>query len=129
MGTPSLKKVVVVGLATAVSDETLNSNNLVLITASGTIIGKPVPDSEVEELKKNFSTLSHAESGLVTVQTLVKSVVKAYKEDFLVQPPFDGNDGYILLKDVTIQNSGINTTLPVMAVFFDQIIGASIGKA
>lgn len=54
----------------------------------------------------------------------------SYREDRNIPEGtmLDGNDGYIALKNVTINNGKNPFNIPFLCVFYDQIIGVSIGK-
>ena len=107
----SLKKAVITGLSIAPSLEELSDNQLVLITALGLIIGTPVSLNDKCE-----------DTGTRLMQSVLSKIHEGIQ-------PQGANDGCLLLTDVTIYTStnhpiNIGTT----TVFFDQIIGASIGQ-
>ena len=76
--------------------------------------------------KKSFSTyVINLDSANLTVEEYLKNITSTDSEPVIV-----GNDGYIILKDVKIRSTSSNTIthMPFMVVFYDQIIGVSIGN-
>mgnify|MGYP004462421655 CR=1 FL=1 len=93
----------------------LANNHLLLVTATGVISGDIITDSE-------------SDTALSILAKVSKSIADDYKNDEGTTDSLDGNDGFIALKNVTIKSSNCITTLDFLNVFFDQIIGVSIGK-
>lgn len=120
MSNSSLKKDIIYGLANSTEIDQLKENYVVLLTASGIIKGK-------------ISKLGYPEdaSPKNLLNTLVHSISEEYREHYSIPEDtlLPGNDGGIALEDVTILlNSGSNYVLPHLVVFFDQIIGVTIGN-
>lgn len=110
----TLKKEIIKAFAGATDIDALRGNNIVLITATGMITGRLCdPDTPLEDM-----------SGAAILNALVEQVTDAYGPENI-----EGNDGYIQLTDVVIRASG-NTTYNVgnLIVFYDQIIGVSLGN-
>lgn len=114
----SLKKYLIRGIATIPSIEGMEKNKIILVTSCGLIIG---------EIMKSTDDLSLSNAFFTSVDTLTSM----YLEDNKLSPDSvpDGNDGYILLKNVTIKNNTGDINLPILCVFYDQIIGATIGNS
>lgn len=113
----TLKKAVIRSLAGATGVEGLEDNKVVLATSMGLICGRPA--SEV--LLGEESATSQED---VIYAALLKSAKTSFGSGDVV-----GNDGYLLLTDVTIKSpSGANFNVGNMVVFYDQIIGVSIGN-
>jgi len=107
---PSLKKNIIAAVA-SLSDNGDPDMNLILVTSNGVISGTPCP----EESDSEFTGF-------------VQGVAGQYKEKYAPEAPLDGHDGCIILKDVTVQ-SGLQTTeVGRLVVFFDQIVGVTLGK-
>ena len=112
----SLKKFVIASFSNIPSFEGLEKNKLVLATPAGIIFGTPVYDEEsTEELP---------------LTSFVNSLALTYRKEHDISDDtrLEENDGFLYLKDVTIQNGVQRTNLPYMCVFYDQIIGVSIGN-
>ena len=113
----SFKKYIIRRFSELPLSELLFDNKLILATPSGIIMGTPVFDEKsTEELPfTNF----------------INSLGSIYREDHDISEDarLEGNDGYLYLKDVTIRNGVHCTSLPYMWVFYDQIVGVSIGKS
>lgn len=113
----SLKKFIIRNFSELPLLEPLLDNKFILATPSGIIMGTPVFDEQsTEELP--FTNLTN-------------SLITTYREDHGISDDvrLEGSDGVLYLKDVTIQNGVHVTSLPYMWVFYDQIVGVSIGKS
>jgi hypothetical protein len=127
---PSLKKAIIAGFWNGVTQENLKGNALALVTAAGIIEGYPVTQEESEALKqkKNFAEMSDKEKSVCMTSILTDSAERVYDENYKVNHPVPGNDGYILLKNVTFRSANATYCLETLVVFFDQIIGVSFGR-
>lgn len=114
----SLKKFIISNFSEMPSISGLENNRVMLITAAGIIYGTPaVAEDDLNDpvnlLTKSLDTFANIyhEHNNIPDNTLL-----------------DGNDGAIALKNVTIctENNKFNT--PFLCVFFDQIIGVSLGN-
>ena len=117
MNKPSLKKTVILSMAKAREFEHLGENKLVLLTPMGIITGTmaKLRDGEVS---KSSELISH----------IAKSAKESYDEKFGGDEPLDGNDGYIILENATTMPSdGRSYNFKQLVVFYDQIIGVTIG--
>jgi flagellar hook-basal body complex protein FliE len=123
----SKKKYMVLNLALAVQHEELEKNKLILTTAIGVIVGTPeIPKDDGDAESKSIDESSSSQSIAIK---LIDVVSKNYKEATGVEEEAKSeSDGFILLKDVTIKSSSAQFNLPVLAVFYDQIIGVTIGN-
>ena len=103
----SLKKSLIQALLSLSADEEMGNHQLILTTAAGNIQND---DSNTSSIISHFC----------------ENVTNAYLKE---NPEMAENDGYIVLSDVRIRSTSGNviTNLPVMVIFYDQIIGASIG--
>lgn len=97
--------------------DSLKDHKLVLVTPAGVIMGSPIAKNESDD----------SISGLATVAT---DFVSDYRTKYSLDPekPLDGNDGFLILKDVTLQSGTSTHHFDILNVFYDQIIAISIGK-
>ena len=110
MSIPSLKKETIVSFACLSDEKDLGNNKLVLVTTAGVITGT---------LAKSENFLSKA----------VDHIIDQYRQDNgLDEKPLNGNDGLLSLEDVTIMSGSKTFNIPFLTVFYDQIIGVSIGN-
>ncbi len=126
---PSLKKQIINEVYAFMATEALKGNYLILITAAGTILGKPVFDTEAqyEDLENGRLNDKNAVALIFEMIDESKKQYKKYIPDGSLLP---GNDGYIMLKEVTVRaNDGVRLNFPTMIVFYDQIIGVTFGNA
>ncbi|MDU7338076.1 MAG: hypothetical protein E7L17_08180 [Clostridium sp.] len=131
MDNPSLKKNIVSHMYSSLFSEFLESNSLILLTPMGVIKGKPVDVKEaLDKVSKNtdFSKLSSSEISCGAIAQLTENAADEYQKEFSISFPLKGNDGYIILKNVTFDNSNKSYNLPALVVFFDQIIGITIAN-
>lgn len=127
MDIPSLKKTLVTCLLDITGDGPLKGNKLILATAAGMIIGEPISDEDVSELKVEDLN----EPSKVTLKVLTscaESCSEGYKKAHNVDYPLSGNDGYVVLKNATLKTLNAEYVLASFIVFYDQIIGVSIGN-
>lgn len=91
----------------------IDSINLILITAFGQISGKPCSKDMIS-----------SEAPEITVSNIIFNTVQnLFDKD-------EASEDCILLKDVTLLTSSLNTiTYPFLYVFADDIIAATIGDA
>lgn len=110
----TLKKRVIRGIATATQAEALRNNNVIITTALGLISGRAYTEGTTEK----------EEPGITVIAEFTKKIVEDYGAANI-----DGNDGFIMLKDVTVR-TGSNTifNIPSIVVFYDQIIGITFGN-
>jgi len=95
----------------------LKSNQLVVLTGAGVISGNPVEKGTIDETSpKTF------------VSALTQMTFEQYKSDYSIDSSLPGNDGFFALKDAVLR-TGSNTTYNIgeVIIFFDEIIGVSIG--
>ena len=110
-------------LAKAANINGIDQNQVILTTAIGLISGKlasvsPITADELLEEKGNISQDKTAK----LYEMFLTSVNETYEDEV------EGNDGYILLTDVSIRTQNNTINLGTHVVFFDQIIGISIGQ-
>lgn len=104
----SLKKTIIRTLAMAPQIDMLTNNQVILTTAAGVIAGTMVEENSEKQ-------------GDVIFSTMLKTIKEKYEADI------EGNDGYMLLSDVTVINGNTRTNFEHMIVFYDQIIGVTLG--
>lgn len=104
------KEAILAGYAHALSMDTFKDNRLILVTAAGIISGVPVLDEEKNDLN------------IVTLQSINSSVVEALSEQGSSAADF------ILLKNARFEAATPSVSFPVLTVFCDQIIAASIAQ-
>lgn len=114
----SLKKCIITIFSNMPSIDGLEKNKVMLVTAAGIIYGTPaVLDDDLND-PANLLCKS------------VKTFADAYREHNNIPDNtfLDGNDGAVTLKDVTICSENFKINTPFLCVFFDQIIGVSLGN-
>ena len=104
----SLKKMVIYTLAMAPQTDMFANNQVILTTPAGIIAGKIVEENSEKQSDMIFSTM-------------LDTITEKYEADI------EGNDGYMLLSDVTVINGNARTNFKNMIVFYDQIIGMTLG--
>ena len=110
----TLKKNIVRAMAIAPTMDVFAGNKVILVTAAGVISG--VINQENPDQCENLGR-----AGLLTV---LDNVVDSYGEENI-----DGNDGFVILSDVTMLTGTNNrVNLDTLIVFYDQIIAATIGR-
>lgn len=114
MSNISLKRYLINSLSGLSSDK----NKLVFITAAGIISGYL---SEIND-KSNIRTASGSMS--MTAGTLLDD----YEKNIQSLKDINENDGFILLKDVTINNEPSTFSTASFFLFFDQVIAVAIGN-
>ena len=115
----SVKKEMVLGMSVIPTIDGLESNKLQLVTAIGLISGRLAP-TDITFDKEETSHFSRF------ITSRVLDVLKKQHEDEPV-----GDNGCFLLVDVTLNplNNGPVVKLDSLVVFYDQIIGVTIGDA
>ena len=117
----SLKRYLIDSLSNLSSDkpdDLIGSNKLVFVTAAGIISGYPC---EINS-KSNPST----SQGLMSM--LAGISLDGYEENIQSLKDINENDGFILLKDVKINNGPSTFSTPSFFLFYDQIIAVAIGN-
>ncbi len=126
---PSLKKSVVLSLYSLPGINTSGlpedgaidfaGLQLVIITSGCMITGKPLLDDYEP---------SSSEAMLVLIEASLKAAKKEHQDTFKYNGQLSGNDGGILLRDVTIRYAlDYVVTMPALFVFFDQILAITVG--
>ena len=117
---PSLKKTIISSLAVSKNVPELKDNSLILVTGYGLIVGDIANIEDQENLNpKDY------------IATLVGEISKQYNNDYYPETnkPLPDSDGYITLENVKLLNTnGRTVNLQHLTVFFDQIIGVTIGN-
>lgn len=115
----SLKKHLITHLASITQVEGMENNEIILVTATGTITGSlaKVADDASDSVEILIKTTQH--------------LISSYRENNNIpsDSTLDGNDGCILLKNARVQTDHGTLTYAFLCVFFDQIIGISVGCA
>lgn len=118
----TFKKDLIVQFANMVqNDEDISS--IVFVTPSGLISGTPINSNiPFEELEDS--------DYIGAISNLNKKFYNEYKSEYSIpeNESLNDNDGVILLKDVIIKSGNTSFSLPFLELFFDQIIGISLGK-
>lgn len=94
----------------------LKNNKVIIVTPFGVITGSPMSKNEPEGPAKFHTEL--------TIE-----YKKQYYDEHSLDPgqPLDGNDGYVVLKDVVL-NTGTSTfNFKALNIFYDQIIAITLG--
>ena len=110
MNIPTLKKMVINDLSLLSLPSEFGKNQLILITAAGIISGELPEDSDEE--KNDFSSVD-------VISKFIGKIGTDYKKEYEIPDDqwISGNDGYVVLKNVTIRNGSCTTNVPVLAVF------------
>ena len=106
----SLKKHLIINAAFTTKLDEFAKNKVILVTPCGIISGTLISDT-------------FEDTNVKIVSALFKKISNEWISD---NGEPQGNDGFISLVDVTINNNGSKTNLPHLNVFFDQIIGVSL---
>lgn len=117
MNISSLKKDLIRDFSIIPSIEGLEKNKLILITSFGIISGV-VPVKEDDALTANTLLQKMSESSLID-----------YYNRYSIpdNESIEGSDGFISLIDVTVKTSSATYVFPFLNVFFDQVIGVTVG--
>ena len=123
MNHSSLKKSLIIAMSCIPKVEGLEENNLILTTSAGIISGKVPSEQEIDDENSLCGVLYEIRNN--TKEEYLKNISSTDSEPVIV-----GNDGYIILKDVKIRSTSSDTIthMNFMVVFFDQIIGVTIGN-
>ena len=113
----TLKKYVISRLHNVPLVEGAEDNSVIVMTPAGTYIGKPVSDKDESKTDSFWAELFF-------------ELAKDYRQDNQIAEnvPLDGNDGFLVLKDVQLQANGSIIKMPFVVLFFDQIVGITIGN-
>lgn len=112
----SLKKELIVKFALSTTVEEMENNKLILLTPAGLVSGELVTESNSPEVQ--------------VLDAFTNKLATQYKEDNNIDEAtyLDGNDGYLSLENVTINHGSSSIKMPFINVFFDQIIGVTLGS-
>lgn len=125
MNIASLKKFVILGMANATTVDMFKENSVILLTAAGMISGKLIEKSDLE----SFDQTDKSALSTFTVSTITQKSKEEFDKQSDSELNVTGNDGYIILKDVHVTNvSGQTMFFSALTVFFDQIIGVTLGS-
>lgn len=124
MAKPSLKKFISSNIGNFLdkrSELGLENNRIIFYTPIGVIEGDYINKDidNIDELDNEYSAL------LVMCESLYDEYVETYESE---KSPLSGNDGFLILKNVVIRNSNNTFRIPSFILFYDQIIGISIGN-
>lgn len=115
----SLKKNVIVSFASSLSTAGLEKNNIILTTSAGLISGRPLPpETDFDKAGQDDRPMSADE--------IYAMLLRIADENF--DGDVEGNDGYLMLTDAKIRNQNTTYNLGSVVVFYDQIIGVSLGS-
>lgn len=116
----SLKKDIINKLSVLPKLEGLEQNKIILATSIGLVTGR-LPNEE------EFSDSTNPQYVPLNV---CSNAADEYRNKLALSEKAElpGNDGCIYLVDVVIKSSEHTYSLPFLALFYDQIIGASIGS-
>jgi len=123
MNHSSLKKSLIIAMSCIPKVEGLEENNLILTTSAGIISGKVPSEQEIDDENSLCGVLYEICDN--TKEEYLKNISSTDSEPVII-----GNDGYIILKDVKIRSTSSDTIthMNFMVVFYDQIIGVTIGN-
>lgn len=95
------------------SIDALKGNKVILATPMGLIFGTLCEENVTD----------NPDAGQNILATLCEKVVEDYELDKI-----SGNDGFMLLTDASIKATGTTINVGSIIVFYDQIIGVSLGN-
>ena len=107
----SLKKSMIMGFSLLPTIDALKGNKLVLLTPAGVVTGI-LEEEDAEDMK--------------TASGLIKSTVSTVEDNYFKESTVENNDGFMLLRQVTLMIGNNTFNFESFVVFFDQIIGVSI---
>ena len=121
MDRQSIKKFLISDLYLLTNEEELKNNDINLFTPLGIISGKPYHYS-TDNLNEYLATDLMAK--------LFEKITNTYKSKYSIENSIPENDGFIVLQDVIIRsNNSVNIIkVPQLVVFYDQIIGITLGN-
>ena len=112
-------------MANATTVDMFKENSVILLTAAGMISGKLIEKSDLE----SFDQTDKSALSTFTVATIAQKSKEEFDKQSDSELNVTGNDGYIILKDVHVTNvSGQKMFFSALTVFFDQIIGVTLGS-
>lgn len=114
----SLKKNIIAHLISTTTIDELKNNKIIVSTPAGTYFGDyyPTPDAE--------------DDALVSIADAVVGSLADITDNYLAETDIDsidGNDGYFCLKNVELKHGAASIKLPFVVLFFDQVVGISLG--
>lgn len=114
----SLKKYVIKMLAFSTELKDADQTCLTFVTSIGLITGRIVNDEASE---------------IVSADTYLSKKVYKFREDYIKEyemdeAPLMEDDGVLVLKDVQISNNGFIAKMQELVIFYDQIIGVTMGS-
>ena len=118
----SLKVSLINTFAAAQNVDGIKGNRLILVTGYGLISGIPfVETSDVvdDDRKLNLEEIT---------SILIKETYKDRDRRNLKSDELSENDGFIVLTDVEITIGSSIANVPILSVFYDQIIGVTFGN-
>lgn len=113
MSTPSLKKLLISELAYASVVEELKNNEVFLVTPVGIIRGRPVDREKPGMLSELVGLLAEKHMKDIGLEEGTRA---------------PGNDGYFVLQNAVVKEGNNSYKFGELVVFYDQIIGISLGK-
>ena len=114
----SLKKDIIINLSRVPFLQGMDNNNVIIMTSAGTYSGKLISNEDDDsEIALPFANA-------------LSELADRYRQDNHIDKNtlLDGNDGYLILKDVQLRTNGPIINMPFVVLFFDQIVGISIGN-
>ncbi len=114
----SLKKDIIIKLSMIPLLQGMENNNIIVMTSAGTYTGKIISnEDDTPEIALPFVNM-------------LSELADQYRQDNHIDENtlLDGNDGYLILKDVQLRTNGPIINMPFVVLFFDQIVGISIGN-
>lgn len=117
MDNPSMKKTLISSYCAMPSTEALANNSIIVVTPCGVITGNPLSDNESDNTIKLLDDLNIR-------------IAKNYREDFGISydTSLPDNDGFFTLKDASLISGSVTTNLGFINIFYDQVIGISLGN-
>lgn len=113
----SFKKSLIRSFYTLPLVDELKDIKVVFVTHAGIITGTPVQNDEPDKAIHDLYTIS-------------MECVKDYRKDHSLDTslPLDGNDGFMILKNVELKSGNTTFHFNYLNIFFDQIIGVTLAE-
>lgn len=103
----------------SIDTDELRDNKIVVSTAAGIFVGNLF--SEECTYTDSNSVLSHV------MVNAFHDVSQSYLKEHSIDSP-DNNDGYFCLENVQLVNGNVRTNFPFIVLFYDQVIGITVGN-
>lgn len=113
----SIKKYIINSYSVIPTMEGFEKNSIIVVTAAGIIYGDVVLKNEEDNTVKLISKTT-------------KIIVDNFKKEVGLEEEqsLPGNEGFFQLKNVSLLSNGVTTKLPILNIFYDQVIAFTVGS-